>query len=447
MRPGFHVTPQSGWINDPLGVTWHEGPTGGRYEMFVQYNPAAPEWSPACGWGQMSSPDLVRWEWVGVALTPGPDEVGCWSGAVVVDDDGAPSIFYTRVAGESLDVGSVVRARGDRDWSTWVVDPGEPVVAGPPDGLPFTQFRDPAVRRDGDGWSMVIGGGLTDGRGTALSWSSPDLSTWTFDGVLAERPTTETDPVWTGSVWECVQLFPLEDRWVLLLSVWHDGLAQYVACSVGDLHDGRFQPSTWQRFTANDALYATTSFLDDQRRRSAVSWVRESAAPGPAWAGALSLPVLLGLDGDRVTIDPHPDVDTLRSGLVADLGPTEVDVEPVVLGPFDPFLDIGIATRAGAGGLRLTVLADGVEVLVLASGDGQRGLTVGRPGRPDERLPDAGDHLRLLLDAGLAEVFSGGDTAAVRVDVAGPVALRVSAPGGAASLQGLTVHTMERFRA
>ena len=38
-RPGYHFTAPAGWINDPLGVTWHEDATGGRYELFFQFNP------------------------------------------------------------------------------------------------------------------------------------------------------------------------------------------------------------------------------------------------------------------------------------------------------------------------------------------------------------------------------------------------------------------------
>ena len=41
-RPGYHFTVPAGWINDPLGVTWHEGPDGGRYELFYQFNPDGP---------------------------------------------------------------------------------------------------------------------------------------------------------------------------------------------------------------------------------------------------------------------------------------------------------------------------------------------------------------------------------------------------------------------
>ena len=42
-----------------------------------------------------------------------------------------------------------------------------------------------------------------------MQYSSPDLRRWTEDGLVA----VDSGP---GSVWECVQLFPLEGAWVLL---------------------------------------------------------------------------------------------------------------------------------------------------------------------------------------------------------------------------------------
>ena len=419
-RPGFHVTAPSGWINDPLGVTWH----GSRYELFVQHNPDAPEWAPACRWGQLTAPDLVRWRWVGTALTPAAGE-GCWSGAVAVGPDGVPVILYTSVRTEALDVGAVALAVGDPDWRTWTIDPAGPVVPGPPPDVPMTSFRDPFVRRDGNGWRMVVGGGLADGRPAAVQYSSTDLRRWTFDGVVADAPGP-------GSVWECVQLFPLEGAWVLLVSVWDDGSPRHVACAVGAYDGGRFTPWSWRRFTVTDAVYATTTFPDAAGRRGAISWVREPAGAG--WAGMLSLPVVLSRDGDRVLLTPHPDVDGLRTGVLADLAPSDGEV----LGPFDPFLDLTAELAPGGGTVRLTV----GDLLTAVVGDG--GVRLARPGRDDERIsvPPGPARLRVLLDAGLAEVFAGGDAAVLRLDPApGPVTVRVSAAGGA-GVRRLTVHGM-----
>jgi len=445
-RPGFHVTAPTGWINDPLGVTWHAGPDGGSYELFVQFNPDAPEWVPACRWGQLRSPDLVRWQWVGTALAPAPGETGCWSGSVVVGDDGTPVIVYTSVLAAALDTGRIALATGDPDWRRWTADPGGPVLPGPPAEPAMAHFRDPFVWRTEGGWRMAVGGGTREGRALALQYSSADLRHWALDGVLADRPATDTDPVWTGSVWECVQFFPLGERWVLLVSVWHDGTGRRVVGAVGDYDGRRFTPAAWQRFTATDALYATTTFADAAGRRCAISWAREPGAPGATWAGMLSVPVVLTLAGDRVRIAPHPALDSLRGELLASLGPTPLTAEPLVLGHVDPFLDLVLTLEPRSGPVRIA--AGAPEVLGLLVDPAAGVAVLSRPGRADEPIPlGPGDDgvvpVRLLLDARLAEVFSGGEAGAGGVaGIGGPVPVAVSAPGGRAALRELALFAM-----
>ncbi len=338
-RPGYHFTVPKGWINDPHGVSWHDG----RYELFFQYNPAAPEWVVACRWGRASAPDLVRWGRPEVALSPQDGEAGCWTGSVVTTDDGIPVIVYTSVRAENLDLGTVVLATGDRDWRAWTAEPSAPVVTGPPEGHGLRIFRDPHVERDGEGWRMVIGGGTPDGRGLALLYRSADLRSWTFEGILAERPADLVEPVAAGAAWECVQFFPLDGRWVLLLSAWEDGVPVRVVAAVGDFDGSRFTATGWQRFGATDVLYATTTFLDADGRRCAMSWARDPRPGSSGYAGALSLPWRLAVHGDRVVQFPHPDVDTLRTGRLALLqGPGRA-------GPFLPFLDIELVPGASRG--------------------------------------------------------------------------------------------------
>ena len=56
-RPAFHFTAHSGWINDPLGLTFH----GGQYHLFYQHIPGATDWAPQCRWGHATSADLLTW--------------------------------------------------------------------------------------------------------------------------------------------------------------------------------------------------------------------------------------------------------------------------------------------------------------------------------------------------------------------------------------------------
>jgi L-lactate dehydrogenase complex protein LldG len=79
-RPQIHFTVREGWINDPLGLTWHEG----EYHLFFQFVPGQTVWGPEQRWGHATSEDLLHWTEGPVALEPGDGDDGVWSGSVVV---------------------------------------------------------------------------------------------------------------------------------------------------------------------------------------------------------------------------------------------------------------------------------------------------------------------------------------------------------------------------
>ncbi|HEU4348804.1 MAG TPA: glycoside hydrolase family 32 protein [Actinoplanes sp.] len=302
-RPRLHFTPQQGWINDPYGVVWSDD----RYHLFFQYNPAATTWRAAVTWGHATSADLVSWQEQPIALVPEPGELGCWSGSVVLSDQGVPTLFYTRVTAEDPALGQIARAVGDPALGRWRRDPPESVITPPAEA---EEFRDPYVWRAPDGWRMLVGARLRDGVGAALQYRSADLREWAYDGVLARRPSTETAGAWTGSMWECPQLFPLDGTWVLLLSVLHDHVLHDVAYALGDYDGRRFTPEVWGEFSRGGQMYATTSFVDRAGRRCVMSWLREAGVTpeGSPWAGALSVPWVLRVDGDLLVADPHPNL-------------------------------------------------------------------------------------------------------------------------------------------
>jgi beta-fructofuranosidase len=433
LRPRLHFTAGSGWTNDPHGIVHLDG----RYHLFFQHNPTGTSWSPACHWGHATSDDLIVWHEEGTALTPADGEVGCWSGSLVVDD-GTPTILYTRVVGDEWGRGQVAVARGARSMQGWRWDPREAVIDGPPDGLSTVAFRDPFVWRDAAGWTMVVGVGITGGTAAAVQYRSPDLLTWRYDGIVAQRPTTRTDGVWTGTLWECPQLFRLDGTWVLLVSVWDDHVLHHVAYALGDYDGRRFEPRTWGRFSHGDQLYATSAFLDADGRRCVMSWLRErdNAAPaGSAYAGGLSLPYTLALDGDTLVAQPHPNLARLwtahrelRSDHLAD---DPIRVTPVG-GCAELVLDV---TAEPAATVTLTRSADTAAVLWQVTVDPARG-----------RLEVHGDRRDLLLDAPLdpaatrrtVRLVADADILELTVSgVGGIAATRVAAGDGGA----VTVHS------
>ena len=399
MRPRFHFTSQSGWINDPLGLTYDRG----TYHLFFQYVPGQVTWDPRVHWGHATSSDLLRWEERSVALAPDADDDGCWSGSVVVDDDGSATIFYTAVKVPDVAVGRVRTARSSGgDWGGWTK--GEVIVELPPD-VQALAFRDPYVFRDdagvagSAGWRMLLGAGLSDGTAAVLAYASTDLASWEYAGVLAERPGTLREPAWTGTIWECPQFFPLGDRHVLVVSVWADDVLHNVSYAVGDYRDGRFDAHTWRRLTYGPAYYAGAAFVDEHGERGLISWLRGIADPGGHWAGALSVPHLLRLDGDLVVAEPHPRVRDLRR---------EPADESAASG-----LDLEWTPPAGGSG-RVVVTDDaGTPVVEVRVADGTLAVVGGH--REPELMPYDGGPVRGLLDGPVLELFTSTGVLAASV--------------------------------
>jgi beta-fructofuranosidase len=266
-------------------------------------------------------------------------------------------------------------------------------------------FRDPYVFRDADRWWMLVGAGLVDGTAAVLGYVSDDLERWSYEGLVASRPSADTDPEWTGSAWECPQLFALDDRWVLLVSVWHDHALQYVAYATGTWSNGRFDPGTWRRLTWGDAYYAPTAFVDRAGQKGLLHWLRGVDDLDGGWAGALSVPHGLQLDGDVLQVQPHPEVDRLRRPLGPDVsnGPTDV------------------LWRAGSAPLRLHRGDGRVVVELVLAGDGLRLHVDGQVA--EREVPCSGGQVRVLTDGPVVEVFTGSAVLAARVP-AGTGALR-----------------------
>jgi len=439
-RPRLHFTAASGWVNDAYGIAWADG----RYQMYHQALPGRVSWGPDCHWGYAESDDLVHWVEGPLALVPEEYERGCWSGSVVHTAE-PPTIFYTRVHDPDWDRGQVATARLDRADGRWHRRAEDVVVPAPPADLGVLRFRDPFVFETDHGWVMLIAAGLAGDVAATLQYRSADLESWTYDGVLCSRPSSETDGAWTGSMWECPQLFPLEDRWVLIVSVWHGNGLHQVAASVGSYDGQRFEPGPWQQVTHGTSAYATAAFADRDGRRCLLSWLREEPAydgvgTDPAteratdWAGAHSLvsTVRLAEDGALV-LRPHPQLAALRTEpLTGRPGP---EGERFELG--EAPVELTLRPRTGVVDRTVLWAADrAVATFVL---DGASGLRLERPGLPDEHLPpgDPTVPVTVVLDADIVEVFGGGYGAYRLRPTAAPVS-RVLTSGAPCTVRHLT---------
>jgi fructan beta-fructosidase len=79
-RPLIHYSPKMNWMNDPNGLVYYDG----EWHLFYQHYPREPK-AKNIHWGHAVSKDLITWTELPIALTPDDDEVGIWSGSVVID--------------------------------------------------------------------------------------------------------------------------------------------------------------------------------------------------------------------------------------------------------------------------------------------------------------------------------------------------------------------------
>jgi beta-fructofuranosidase len=309
-------------LNDPHAVVHLDG----TYHLFHQAVPGSTSWAPEISWGHATSEDLVTWHAQPTALEPADDEVGCWTGCIVVPEGEAPVVLYTSVAEPDLRVGRVRLAHPtDQSLSTWAPGRLLELPMGDVPGEP-TELRDPAVRWDGTRWRMVLGGGYADGRPVLLGWSSADLHSWTFDGEVASGPPCSS-PKSLGAAWECPQLVEVDGRTVALVCTWEADVTGEVFAAVGDLDGHRFEGEGWTQVTFRRGHYAPTVFTDADGRPCVIFWIRDVSDPEGRWAGALSVAYVLSVVDGRPALTPHPAV--RAAGAVSELPAAAGHVELV----------------------------------------------------------------------------------------------------------------------
>jgi beta-fructofuranosidase len=312
-------------LNDPNGLVVQDG----RLHVFYQYEPDAPEWG-RMRWGHAVTSDMLTWEHLPIALEPGPagpDSFGCWSGCIVRDEGGRPTMLYTGVRMEG-DVrrASICLATGDDDLLTWH-KAGEPVIPGPPAGIRPDAFRDPFVWRGERGWTMLVGAGTDASHGIVLRYESPDLRHWTYGGpflttesLVRACPDLDVSEI-DSTCWECPQLVQLPGgESMLILSIVDRSPTvrpAHVVAVVGEIRDDAFRPRHAERLGLGPDFYAPATMALPDGRGLLFGWIPEDPpieGEDRTWAGALTLPRLVSLDDDgRPTIRIADEVGTIGS--------------------------------------------------------------------------------------------------------------------------------------
>lgn len=324
-RQQYHFMAPAGWINDPNGlIFWH-----GQYHLFYQYNPYEAIWG-AMHWGHAVSNDLIHWEHLPIALAPSESyddhpQGGCFSGSAVGDDDKL-MLLYTAATNSA---NGLVQTQTQclatsKDGITFEKYKNNPVIQElPPDAS--SDFRDPKVLKYKNFWYLIVGSSLGGGAreggdGCVQMYQSADLKRWEYCGVIARSNGK------LGTMWECPDLFPIGDKWVLTFSPMFYGERKAIYL-LGDMDfdNALFSWDYEGEIDCGFDFYAPQSFLDGKGRRILIAWANgwdwmpwwkdfgQTADEG--WCGHFAIPREVRITEDnRLQFVPINELESLRTG-------------------------------------------------------------------------------------------------------------------------------------
>lgn len=284
-RPKIHFTPEKGWMNDPNGLVYFMG----KYHLFYQYNPYHCCWD-SMHWGHAVSEDLLHWEEREIVLYPDQEydrckEGGCFSGSVVVRDD-KMYIIYTgciKQDGKPIQVQCLAVSQDGVHFTKALQNP---VIATLPKGG-GPDFRDPKVVWAKGRYRLICGG--TDGRaddrtsrGRLYLYSSDDLYRWEYQGILYEAKEGE------GSMFECPDFFPLENKWVISASPMYraDNRQNIYMLGELDFDSCSFRVEKEGVLDAGPHYYAAQTYFGREDQPLSIAWLE--GWPWMPWINGLA---------------------------------------------------------------------------------------------------------------------------------------------------------------
>ncbi len=324
-RPAFHLSPRTGWLNDPNGFCYYNG----RYHLFYQYNPYSSRWD-SMHWGHAVSEDLLHWTYLPAALAPDEayDYHGCFSGSAMPLPDGRLLLMYTGVRNEIGYRGRLTAVQTQNmaigDGIDFVKYEGNPVLGGEslPEGASREDFRDPKMLRLPDGsYLALIGNRPADGSGQILKYASRDGFHWSYAGRLVENRCRY------GRMWECPDMFFLDGKAVLLTSPqdmlpegfeYHNGNGTLCLIGSADEYLSEFHEENDQSIDYGIDFYAPQTVSSPDGRRIMIGWLQNWDAvairePDEPWAGQMSIPRELSIRDGRLWQWPIREIEAMRS--------------------------------------------------------------------------------------------------------------------------------------
>lgn len=318
-RPLFHLTPRTGWMNDPNGFCCYQG----AYHLFYQYHPYDMVWGPM-HWGHAVTTDFLHWDYRPCALAPDTpaDAKGCFSGTAVPAPDGRLLLLYTGVQDDGQGGVLQLQCLAAGDGTDFVKDAANPVIGQSllPEGGSAADFRDPKIWYENGRYLCVVSTRDADDQGRILLYESPDARRWTY------RTTLDACRREYGRMWECPDFFALDGRQVLLVSPqemqaspdgeFHPGFGTVALLGSYDKAQARFTREAVQPVDYGTDFYAPQTLLTPDGRRVMVAWMENWATVNEAprrhrWFGRMTMPRELFVREGRLCQRPVRELGTL----------------------------------------------------------------------------------------------------------------------------------------
>lgn len=307
-KPLFHVTPETGWMNDPNGFSVYQG----KVHLFYQFYPYKTEWGPM-HWGHQVTEDLLKWEAYPVAMAPDQDydHIGCFSGSAV-EADGKHVLLYTGVSQkDGKEIQNQCIAIGDgKTYKKWQ---DNPVIKGDimPEKFDRKDFRDPKIWKKNGRYYCVVGNRYEENCGQIVLFSSADYKNWRYEKVLLRNDGKN------GDMLECPDYLEVDGYPVIICSPQNMHAQRYEFHNghnsiyiIGDA-EKEISDFAWEKKRSLDYgldFYAPQTTELPDGRRIMVAWMKSWDArvmtKGQKWQGMMTLPRELKIKDGKIWQSP-----------------------------------------------------------------------------------------------------------------------------------------------
>lgn len=323
----FHLEMPKGLVNDPNGLCYHQG----KYQIFFQWNPFGCEHKHK-HWTYTQTTDFINYTKPQIALAPVDkfDKDGCYSGSARSKNNKLEIIYTANLKDEQ-------NIRYPRQVLVKQDDDGEfikekIIIDTVPKGY-TTHFRDPYIFAKNNRSFIILGAQRENLTGCALIYEEIDEN-WIFRGEL------KTELTDFGYMWECPNLFTIDDKDILVFCP--QGLKaqkyQYQNLYQAGYLIGQFNPDTlefthgeFHEFDMGFDFYAP-QVLVHENRHILIGWVgmpdklQDYPTIDDGWVHSLTLPRELILKNDKLYQRPISELNELNQNTTTKINTDKISL-------------------------------------------------------------------------------------------------------------------------